>query len=634
MKLKNIIKWLLPMLAICLSSCSKETETDGIRNDKAILNLAATFKPMTRLGELGSPSDMGDDVTGRGLKDIGLYVYYSSDYNGAAGVTQPYIRNMRCEVDNSGMVTPVGAVGADKNIYIYDDMTVVAYYPYNPDAPVFTQKSDEDLYYITKDDYSEQYFIPYRAITSTNPTVSYYTRLNFIPRHTFKIEVVVVAASESDFPDQGSVKILPNVDPVDNTDLSADDKREAWYDKVVTNPADAGGFPIQLYTAYIWTKKPGRENEINKGDVIFQSDNLTLIASQNMNIQEDFVYRYGYNLNTGEMFIPTSTSLIHDVASLAGVNGSAVSNHYQVCDIDISKVTSSWNPLEMVSTRYDGGGHKIMNMTVNGDYESSGLFGTVRGNSVICNVNLVDPIINVTSSTEPCFVGGICGELNAELTAADKQQLIGNLPAGLSEVVKQALIDEIMQSLVNTTSDIVACRVENPVITVEGNSPYVGTVAGRAGYVNETGSYISRIWDVYSLGGSLSVNSGDPAANANGYVGGFAGQNNGTIHYSYTTINNITAQREVASDPITYEDMYTGFTNAGTGSAITDSYTMLADVNSGVTQFSSGWPAWATYTGWWPIIGTTWLGSPSSQYWYDFGNSATPKYPILQWERR
>lgn len=594
--------------------------------------MMATFRPMTRLAELGTPSDMTDDVYGNGLKDVGLYIYYTSDYNGSAGVTKPYVRNMKCTIEND-MLVPAGA---DKNIYIYDDMTIVAYYPYNPDAPDFAVKPDEDNYYITKDDYSQQYYIPYRASVKVNPTNAYYAKLEFFPRHTFKMEVVLVAEPGGEFP-SGDVRILPGVDPADNTDLSADDKREAWYDIVTTTPGDAGGCPIQVYTAYIWTKKPGRENEVNKGDVIFQSDNLTLIASQDMNIQEDFVYRYGYNLNTGEIFIPTSSNLIHDVGSLAGMDGKTYSSAYQVCDIDISAVTSSWKPLDVVSVRYDGGGHKIMNMTVSGDYESAGLFGMVRGGSVVCNVNLTDPVVNITSSSDPCFAGALCGELNAELTEADKQNLIGNLPEGLSDVVKQALIDEILQGLVNTTSDIVACRVENPSVTVSGSTPHVGSVVGRAGLVNDTGSYMARIWDTYSLGGVISVNTGSPAANEGGYVGGFAGLNNGSIFYSYTTINDITAKKEVtAGDPpvTTEEDMYTGFANAGTDGTVTDSFTMLADTDAGVTEFSSGWPSWAPYTGWWPILGTAWIGSPGTLYWYDMGNSAVPEYPILQWERR
>lgn len=636
MKINNIFRrFPIVLLAVLLSmSCSKDQDMGVYPAEGAVLNMVTSFKDMTRLAELGTPSDMADDK-GKAWKDVGLYVYYSKDYNGSAGVTQPYIRNMRCTVENDVLV-PVGAMGADKNIYIYDEMTVVAYYPYNPDAPDFAVKTDEDKYYITEDDYSNQYYIPYRAYATTNPTMSYYTKLEFIPRHTFKMEVVLVAESVDGFPDTADAKILPTTDPVDNTDLLTDDKREAWYDMVVTTPGDAGGCPIQVYTAYIWTKKPGKENLVNKGDVIFSSGNLTLISSQNMNIQEDYVYRYGYNLNTGEIFIPTSSNLIHDVGSLSGMNGKSGSNAYQVCDIDISKVTSSWSPMNMLSTRYDGGGHKIMNMNVSGDYESAGLFGTVRGNSVICNVNLTDPVINVASSSEECFVGGICGELNAELTEADKQDLIGNLPDGLSEVVKQALIDEILQGLTNTTSDIVASRVENPVITVTGTNPHVGSIAGRAGFITDTGDFLSRIWATYSLDGSISVNAGDPASNAGGYVGGFAGLNNGEIDYSYTTIGNITAQKQEPDpgDPqATIEvDMYTGFSNQGGGGSVNSCYTMLAD--NAATEFSAGWPSWAPYTSWWPIIGTAWIGAPSTDYWYDMGSQSTPVYPILQWERR
>ncbi|MCC8088997.1 MAG: hypothetical protein LIO79_07015 [Rikenellaceae bacterium] len=65
-------------------------------------------------------------------------------------------------------------------------------------------------------------------------------------------------------------------------------------------------------------------------------------------------------MTTGEIFIPTSTSIIHDLPTLQAIDGST-GNHYQACDIDVSGA-GSWTPLGFYAgtfgSRYDGGGIK------------------------------------------------------------------------------------------------------------------------------------------------------------------------------------------------------------------------------------------------------------------------------------
>ncbi|MCC8088998.1 MAG: hypothetical protein LIO79_07020 [Rikenellaceae bacterium] len=85
----------------------------------------------------------------------------------------------------------------------------------------------------------------------------------------------MVSDGEGPMPDLGEVKIVPNIDPVDNDDTDTDGKREEWYDKVVIEPNGGGGSHLLQYTAYVWTI----DNDIPKGEVLLESDGLTLISS-------------------------------------------------------------------------------------------------------------------------------------------------------------------------------------------------------------------------------------------------------------------------------------------------------------------------------------------------------------------
>lgn len=632
----------LALLSLLILSCTEEENTNNpLSEEKGELRIGVSFASLTRqLVELETPDDMSNDQ-GTGLKNVGLYVYYSDDYD-SGNLSNPYVKNLECTVSGGELQINLqpGANPIDSRIFIYDRMTVVAFYPYNSSAPNFTTKADEEQYPITRADYSQQYYIPYRAQTETNPTEAFYTQLTFYPKHVYKLELVVVSDDVSSFPNQADIKILPNIDSINNTNLTDDDKRATWFDKVVPLDNTGGGSNVRQYTAYLWTKN-GRadNNQIKKGDVLLESDKLTLIASQDVNVAEQFVYRYGYNMSTGEMFIPTSSSLIHDRASLAGVdNGSGTV--YQVCDIDLS-VGGNWTPISIIGGRYDGGGHDITGMTVNTTDSEAGLFSKIQGNTTVCNINLISPNITLTNTTaDTCFAGGIAGRLNTALSEEDRQKAIGNIPGDLSPVVKEALLKDIIAGLLNSQSNIVACRVENPTIAVSGKNPYVGTIVGLAGENDEDGSYKSGIWDTYSIGGSISANAGSEANNADGYVGGFVGLNNGYINRSYATINNITFKKEVGSPTPVLTDSYTGFATMGTaftpadGGSIEDSFSMLADPNANVKQLSSSWPSgWALYQGKWPIYNIGWLSSPANSFWYSEGASPST-YPTLQWERK
>lgn len=622
------------ILAIA-TSCTQEEE--NTKNQEGMpLRLSVALAPHTRLAELPSPDAMTQDPGNKGLKEIGLYIYYTEDYNNG-DLSKPYIRNQRFTVQDGELVAAEGT-GTDQLVYIYDRMTIVAFYPYNETMSLeenyFATKADEDKYPITRYDYENQYYIPYRAETTTDPTIAYYTVLTFYPKFTYKLEVVVVAEDNSIFP--GEIELLSGIDPTTTQDTLLDGKRATWYDIRESKGQDGSGSYVQQYAAYIWTRN-GNKNELKKGDILLKSNELTLIASQDLYPSEDLVYRYGYNMSTGEIFIPTSSDVVYDKTSLAAVNATGGS-YYQVCDIDLS---GGWNPISLIGGRYDGGGHQLtnMNVTATSAEGDAGLFGKVQGNAVLTNVNLINPIITV--SRDSASVGALVGQVNTPMTEAEKEKLIGNLPPGLSEIVKEALIQELLANAGNSQSNVAGNKVTNPTIVVTGKDVKVEGLAGEAGEKTDAGDSKSSIWDSAVEGGSITVNENLPANNNNAYIGGFVGLNQGYIGRTYTSVGTITAQAESTDEdgnPITV-DKYVGFGTMGDdftpeeGGLIESSYAALPDNNSGVTQLLNGWPSWSTYTGIWPVETTSWTNGPSNSFWYNMG-AAHDTYPTLQWERK
>ncbi|MCC8088999.1 MAG: hypothetical protein LIO79_07025 [Rikenellaceae bacterium] len=166
-KIINHIRYIAAVLVcVLIASCTKEESAESFTDSEgALLNLAVSFKSFTgtKLAELPDGNAMADSVingTNYGLYNVSLYIYYTDDYNNN-DLLKPYIRNMECTVED-GRLIPVLAEGEDaanRNIFIYDQMTIVAFYPYNAEMSdpdnYFSVKTDEDNYPITRNDYSE-----------------------------------------------------------------------------------------------------------------------------------------------------------------------------------------------------------------------------------------------------------------------------------------------------------------------------------------------------------------------------------------------------------------------------------------------------------------------------------------------
>lgn len=710
------------ILLSCFTSCTDETLAgDSAHSDKGtLLNLTATLetnKVQTRLAELGGDeATLADIINGKkedgtvietdGLKHIGLYIYYADDY-AEDNLSNPYIRNLRCNIQ-SGNITPCDKDGnaltdeKDK-IYIYDRMTIVAFYPYNEDMNLeknfFKKKIDEEAYPISRSIYENQTYIPYRAETDVNPTNAYFRELGFSVKHTAKIEIVLVSKDLKNLPTTNDftsddIKILPKLDPYKSTQDGGtgytSDTREHWLDGINTYPKDnlnpTGGLYARQYVAYLWTSTQGDkhhdntdgkygeigaqgdhnhwDNNIAPNDIVFQSGSITLFSSQQVNLAEQRVYRYGYNMDTGEVFIPTSSQLVNDAKSLQDVKCDKTSA-YQVCDIDLTEYLKgqTWDPKSIADGTYDGGGHKITGLSISSTVAGAvqtGLFSNINGNSYIRNVNLINPSITV-SGADSCFVGALCGYINPRLTKEQKDKLRDNLPKGLSAVVKEELLKGLIQEMTNSTSQIISSRVQNPTITVTGSNARVGALCGAAGDKDEQGKYFAKIWDSYSLGGKITVN-GETANgnNVKALVGGLCGANNGRIIHSYST----TTATAMYQASVETKNLAAGLSRKGYYAdefaklktkknkprfKVEDCYVLLKNDNDdtdGVNAFSTTWPVqadWVTYTGKWPVYSNDWkdpdeeddaaTGHPSIRsYWKNIGSSPSA-YPTLLWER-
>lgn len=622
--------FLLAFAMLLLPSCTQDPDEATSGNGKP-LELFARFGLSTRLAEL--PSDQ-ISVPNNGLVNVGLYIYYKDDYDRGI-VTRPYVRNLQCMVVNGRLMPITGEL-----IYIYDRMTLVAFYPYNGNVADFTAVSDEESYPITMSDYSQQTYIPYRAQTSVDPTVAYKVGLHFTPKHTSKIEVTIVG-SPTTLPTLSNPSVLPYVDPVNAA--PGNNHRQRMVDFTNSFINSGGGMSVMQYVAYVWThnegsgstQNDGPANIVKQGDPIFQSDELTLTATQQIDLSEDRVYRFGYNMTTGEIFIPTSSSLVYDANSMA-----TQPYGYQVCDIDLSGI-SNWTPVNLSGNTFDGGGHQITGLTITSlpIGGNTGLFGQLQGNATITNINLVAPKITINAGTSAAYVGALCGSNNQmlRLTAADlallRAQLVASLPPNVADVVIDALLADQVKMLQNGTATIQGCRVSNASITLNGVALKAGLLCGK----NGDSTAAAQIKNSYATG-VINANIGAGIVGDTCKIAGFVGVNNATINQCYST-GTATAEAYLAAvypaTSPTKINSATGFCFNGTSyssnnGSVASCYTLQANPTPVIPQFSaSSWPAWSVYTGKWPIynVGATSL-------WRSMGNKSTPLYPMLVWERQ
>lgn len=670
--MKKIIKYIaflgLALLPFIFYGCSEDTLEEKLPEKGTPLNLyVKSSGAVTRLEELGSIDDINTLTDDK--QHIGLYIYYQDDYD-QDNLTKPYIRNLECQIDDKGRLVPVNG----QSIYIYDRMKIVAFYPYNAHVSDFIKRADESEYPVSESDYEQQTYIPYRGETTVNPTNAFLVSLNLAPLQTFKVQLVLVADQPADFPQSqdkqnGEIKLFPTIDPHTTGYTAGEDRREFWVDRIDNFSPGTGGKYVRRYNAYIW-KTPEADkhhdaykhqnNKIEKGELLFQSDELTLMVSEAIDFSQRSVYRYGYNMNTGEIFVPTSESLVYDAETLQNA-GSA----YQVCDIDLNGF--NWTPKKYYSGNYDGGGHAIKGLkideapTVNNPDGSGvqgfGLFGSIVGNSTLKNINLVSPEITVdftnSALTDTCSIGALCGVVNPKLPAGELYNAISaTVPEGLPDVVRDALIQEQMMNFVNTTSTIRGCKVENPSIEANGEKVIAGGLCGVVGSTDQKGSIQDSYVSQTSTAAGIAVNAATEEMKITyeqGNIGSFCGLlASGSITNSYTSLSTVYGYHKwvnTATTPVTIAstEASTGFCDiaAGLPSGVTASvngcYASKQEDIAGVTNFADGWPAWPLFNGGNLTTADGWPAWPVQQslgdyeFWGSMGSQASV-FPTLIWE--
>lgn len=98
MKMKNYILtglFVLGLFPLFFSCSEKDEHSVNLNGESSELRISVSFPAQLRLAELPNSGEMSVDHLG--LKNVGLYVYYSEDYHNN-DLTKPYIRNMECEV--------------------------------------------------------------------------------------------------------------------------------------------------------------------------------------------------------------------------------------------------------------------------------------------------------------------------------------------------------------------------------------------------------------------------------------------------------------------------------------------------------------------------------------------------------
>lgn len=178
---------------------------------------------------------------------------------------------------------------------------------------------------------------------------------------------------------------------------------------------------------------------------------------------------------------------------------------------DVDLAGHDWTPIGDASTKFagtfDGGGHKISNMTVNisGDNLYAGLFGYCDG--TITNLSAVG--VNITASGDRPNVGGIMG-------FCEKNGAVTNCTVGGS-ITAAGTVYSFAGGIVGHNNDgkIKNCAVTGTVSTSGGSQSECGGIAGYGGG--------SQVIENCSSAAAASATGGSAANDCGGIIGVTAG---------------------------------------------------------------------------------------------------------------
>jgi hypothetical protein len=256
------------------------------------------------------------------------------------------------------------------------------------------------------------------------------------------------------------------------------------------------------------------------------------------------------------------------------VSGSVSGKTYVggVCGSSSSTISNCSNGSSVSgSDRYTGG--VCGNGSVSGCYNTGSVYGNGNYTGGVCGSGGASNCYNAGSVSGTHYVGGVCGNPVAAVTACYNTAFTfgsGNYIGGVCGY--------------NPSSSITACYNTG---NVSGGDNYIG---GVCGYNYSSSSSITACYSTGAISGNGS------------YIGGVCGRNNGSVVACYW--------KDISGDKADY----------GTGSSS----------SAGTTVFSTGaWPTTASSQQW-----GTGNGSGDGKYWKTLGswNEGDPVYPKLWYE--
>ncbi len=215
-----------------------------------------------------------------------------------------------------------------------------------------------------------------------------------------------------------------------------------------------------------------------------------------------------YNETDTEFTITTAAQLA-GLAKLVN-NRNFFSGKAVTLGADIDLAGKSWTPIgiglgSFLGT-FDGAGYTISNLTVGGNMQFAGLFGTINTNGTVKNLTLTGVAIEVSYDNSEIYVGGITGENSGTI---ENCSVSGAVQGTSSKSTVSVSVGGIAGF--NRNGDGILNCTNTATVTAE--SDYLT----RAGGI--TGSNYSSTVDNCHNTGAVTATGGSNSANAGGVIG-------------------------------------------------------------------------------------------------------------------
>lgn len=230
----------------------------------------------------------------------------------------------------------------------------------------------------------------------------------------------------------------------------------------------------------------------------------------------------------------------------------------QTADIDLGGM--DWEPIGKnryysFGGVYNGNGHTISNLKIQGERRYNGLFGRIEqldnNAPVLTGIHLREVEIKVVSKEDACYSGALAGYIdqNAVISFCTARGKINTQSAGINETggiagyirentsVSHCRADVEVTAVSSTLNDycyaggivgdnfgtILACEALGKPVSAKGNNAYAGGIIGR-------NVAVGSIYFCAAGTGTITATGGTGYA----YSGGLVGWNNGNLGGSYS----------------------------------------------------------------------------------------------------